>query len=133
MRETATRMLAGITHSLEITATPGFQKVPPDFRRHFLMAFKEILHNAVRHAHATHIRVNAQLEAARWLVRVSDNGRGFEVAEATSGSGLKNTRLRLEQIRGAFRIETAPGRGSTICAGPWIDDRILRNSLRSVT
>ncbi len=114
MRETAARLLADLPHELRITAAAGSQKVPPDFRRNMLMVFKEVLHNLVRHAHAGRAEVEARLETDRWSIAVRDDGRGFDPADKNSGSGLKNARLRLEQMQGVFRIESAPGRGTLV-------------------
>ena len=89
------------------------------------LAFKEALHNVVKHAAANEVRVELKLEAAQLALRVADDGRGFDPAgsggSATAGAGriargngLANMRRRLAEIGGTCEIRSEPGRGTTV-------------------
>ena len=54
------------------------------------------------------------------IVSVSDDGVGFDGAEAAAGQGLKNMRLRAKTIDGGFNLRSIPGRGphSRSCCAP---------------
>lgn len=84
-------------------------------------AVQELLANAVRHAHATHIQVNLDLQNDTAVVVVEDNGSGFDVSEAMapgrkqrSGVGLTALRERVEMLGGEVAFDSAVGRGTRI-------------------
>lgn len=84
--------------------------------RHALyLVIKEALHNAVKHAGATEVRLGLAVEQSRLRLTVADDGRGF-VPEQTApgGNGLSNMRQRTERIGGSFELTSAPGRGTRI-------------------
>jgi signal transduction histidine kinase len=58
-----------------------------------------------------------QLDGREFQVSIADHGCGFDPARpaaATGGNGLANMRERLANIGGECRIESAPGRGTTV-------------------
>lgn len=79
---------------------------------------QEALTNIARHAEATRVAIRLVFEEAGVAVTVEDNGRGFDLAEATSsrerGLGLFGMRERVELVGGTFNIATAPGAGTSI-------------------
>jgi signal transduction histidine kinase len=73
----------------------------------------EALHNAVRHAHATHIGVRLTATG----VVVSDDGVGFEPDQAELRSrhlGLTSMEERARELGGRLEIRSAPGAGTTV-------------------
>ncbi len=74
----------------------------------------EALNNELKHAQATRVELLFDVSNGRLLVTIRDNGRGFNLAELSSGLGLENMRSRTAQIKGKLDIETAIGKGTTI-------------------
>jgi signal transduction histidine kinase len=77
---------------------------------------REAVTNATRHGHATHISIQFS-ESEPWVLRVSDDGIGFDptaVATQSSGFGLVSMRERAEALGAAFSIESEVGRGTTV-------------------
>ncbi|BDB57152.1 tetratricopeptide repeat-containing sensor histidine kinase [Flavobacterium ammonificans] len=76
---------------------------------------QEALSNVVKYAAATdcHITIG-QADASSLLLTVSDTGKGFDLATASSGIGLKNMRDRARLVKADFRIESAVGQGTRI-------------------
>jgi signal transduction histidine kinase len=90
---------------------------PLDSRtRHSLfLAFKEALVNVVKHAGATEVRLGVGVEGSTFLLRISDNGRGFAGDVDQPGmDGLRNMHERLRQLGGECRIESRAGQGTTV-------------------
>ena len=54
-----------------------------EVRHNLFLAFKEALHNVVKHAAATEVRVELKLEQSKLMLLVADNGCGF-VADGKS-------------------------------------------------
>ena len=50
----------------------------------------------------------------RRVVRVRDDGTGFEGGEKPAGQGLKNMRRRAESIEGGFSLTSRPGLGTAL-------------------
>jgi nitrate/nitrite-specific signal transduction histidine kinase len=79
---------------------------------------QEALTNVRKHAEATAVAVTLEVEGDRLLVRITDDGRGFDVAAVQEAAGarfgLETMRERAEGIGGTLDIASAPGRGTTI-------------------
>lgn len=76
---------------------------------------QEALTNALKHASATAVEVNLSEADGELVVRVADDGKGFEVANRTAGFGLLGMHERVESVGGALHVESGRG-GSTITA-----------------
>lgn len=79
-----------------------------------LRAAQESLTNVRKHAEARHVAVHLAGAGDRVSVTVTDDGRGFDPGEASGGYGLDAMRARVEQVSGTLRIDSIPGRGSTV-------------------
>lgn len=86
----------------------------PDEQIEIFRIVQEGLANVRRHAGAQRARVTIGRRSGRRVVRVEDDGRGFECDEPGSGQGLQNIRRRAGAIEGGFRLLTAPGRGTAL-------------------
>jgi signal transduction histidine kinase len=78
----------------------------------------EAISNAVRHAGATKLSIWLGRAGQNMVVRISDNGCGFEPAWAEptrdGGFGLWSMRERVEALGGQLELTSAPGDGTTI-------------------
>ncbi|MEV6416775.1 sensor histidine kinase [Kribbella sp. NPDC051718] len=84
-------------------------------QRHALVRVaREAVLNAVRHGQAERIRVRLGRDDEGRLLEVADDGTGFEPGRRTTGFGLISMRERAEALPGVFRIESEPGRGTTV-------------------
>lgn len=61
---------------------------------------RELVSNALGHAHASHIQVQLQLNDNTLVLRVSDNGRGRAPDTWSHGLGLGGIRKRVKQLGG---------------------------------
>lgn len=83
---------------------------------------QEALNNVASHANANRVTVNIVQEVdkesgANFLVlRVEDDGAGFDSREARAGIGLVGMRERVIALGGEFSIEGTPGQGTKIMA-----------------
>lgn len=85
--------------------------VGPTCRHELVSTLRELLSNVVHHAHATRATVSASVRNGELLLRVQDNGRGFD-ASAPRGDGLNNLTARAELLHGSFTLEPADEGGS---------------------
>lgn len=78
---------------------------------------RELLLNVVKHAHTQQAQVSAHQEQGQLVVTVTDQGRGFLMAEVEtngSGYGLPSIRERVALHGGNVQINTAPGEGTAV-------------------
>lgn len=73
----------------------------------------EALANAIRHAGARQCTVTIGCDAGYLEIEVSDDGRGFG-ADVATGVGLRSIHDRAEEVGGLTRVNSEPGRGTTV-------------------
>ncbi len=92
--------------------------ITAEMRHNVFLAFKEALHNIVKHSGASEVFVSLATGEAGFHLTIRDNGKGFDPALVTSrpgrGNGLKNMRQRLEKIGGRCELQSDPGTGTGI-------------------
>jgi len=86
----------------------------PDEEIEVFRIVQEGLANARKHAGARSAEVSIAYRGGRRVVRVRDDGTGFENDGVGAGQGLRNMRLRAASIDGVFSLVSAPGRGTAI-------------------
>jgi two-component system, NarL family, sensor kinase len=80
---------------------------------------QEALQNVVKHAQATQAEVELRCDAASALLRVTDDGRGFDTGAPPGGEasyGLRSMTERAEVIGGRLTVTSRPGIGTTVTA-----------------
>ena len=86
----------------------------PDEQIEVFRIVQEGLANVRKHAGAQRAEVWIGQRLGRRIVSVSDDGVGFDGADAAAGQGLKNMRLRAKTIDGGFALRSRPGRGTAL-------------------
>ena len=82
----------------------------PDEQIEIFRIVQEGLANVRRHAGARRATVLIGLRDGQRVVRIVDDGKGFEEEADAPGQGLRNMRARATAIGGAFQLAVAPGR-----------------------
>jgi signal transduction histidine kinase len=81
---------------------------------------EEALGNARKYSQASMVEVRLWQEDELFVARIQDDGIGFDIQSVNAnyssrGSlGMVNMRERAERIDGSLKVESAPGRGTTI-------------------
>ncbi|GAA2900145.1 sensor histidine kinase [Enterococcus pseudoavium] len=76
---------------------------------------QELLSNTLRHAKANELEVYLKIIGQNILLRVIDDGVGFEAKDEHAGSyGLRNIRERIAGIGGSTKIISFKGQGTSI-------------------
>jgi signal transduction histidine kinase/streptogramin lyase len=108
--------LTAIRSRLDVSAEIPPRVLTPDERSNLFLTAKEAMNNVIKHSRATEVWLRIKMDGGTFSLAIEDNGRGFDPDEATrSGrNGLINMCSRIEELKGAFRIESAPGRGTAV-------------------
>jgi signal transduction histidine kinase len=89
-------------------------RLPPSVEVAAYYVVAEALSNAAKHAHASVVRLRAEVEDGRLCLTVGDDGVGG--ANPAHGSGLIGLTDRVEALGGAMTVTSHPGAGTTIHA-----------------
>ena len=94
----------------------GSENLPPGVRQELYQVAQEALNNTLKHARAQGVRVLLDFRESQVSLEVSDDGRGFALEETdrSGGLGLRGMRERVQGIGGVLRIDSSPGRGTTV-------------------
>jgi signal transduction histidine kinase len=108
--------------AIQVESNSDADDLPPELAIAAFRIVQESIHNALRHARASSIAVAMRHDLRRLSLSVTDDGRGFDVAEAmrraTSGRhlGLLGMRERVESLGGTLKVDSGAGRGTTVHA-----------------
>jgi len=98
------------------------QALPEQVRLALFRIYQAALTNVSRHAQASRVRIQFRLDEKQAVLRVRDNGKGFElpgrwIQLARQGHlGLVGARERAKEIGGNLKVTSRPGKGTTIQA-----------------
>lgn len=85
----------------------------PQIKIQLLRVMQELVTNIIKHAHATHVQVHLRHTHKKLILRVNDNGRGFDPAQLKAGIGLQSLELRMQYLNATHRIKPVNGKGTT--------------------
>jgi NarL family two-component system sensor histidine kinase YdfH len=112
---------AEISRFSEATGTPcdfSLRSVPilPDpIKEAVIRSVEEALTNITKHARAGNAAVNISVEDGRLVVRIQDDGQGFDPTAVPEGHyGLVGIRERMRLVNGSCDIHSGDGSGTTL-------------------
>lgn len=103
-----------VTFNQQITDDARSYKLGQEERRNLYMIMKESINNSLKYAQASQVQIEVTLKKGKPLIKISDNGQGFETMKTTEGNGLKNMSRRAIEIKYQLHIHAAPGNGTLI-------------------
>jgi signal transduction histidine kinase len=103
---------------LETTSVGAPRQYSAKIENALLRISQEAVTNAVRHSNASQIRVGLQFDHEGLVLRIHDDGCGFDVPDtiaATNGHfGLISMQERAEDIEARFSIVSVKGEGTDV-------------------
>ena len=104
---------SGLEIGLKVRLT---SKLPQHLSESLYRIAQEALNNIVKHAHASQVTVHLIQSGKTLLLRIEDDGCGFNVEEARAagGVGFKSMQERAEAIKGDLSLTSHPGEGTII-------------------
>jgi signal transduction histidine kinase len=106
---------------VHLKAFAGVEQLNSDQRTILYRVAQEALTNVSRHAQANRVEIDIQKQAGGVSMKISDNGKSFQVEKTLNTKGRKRLGLlgmkeRLDMVGGRFDIESVPGKGTTVTA-----------------
>ena len=84
-----------------------------------VLSLQPLVENAIRHGELRdkqdgYILLSSEKTDSAIVIKVTDNGKGFDVNTARKGVGIENTRKRFELIKADMQITSEPDSGTTV-------------------
>jgi len=73
-----------------------------------------VINNIIKHAAAGKISFEAQRQNDQLIIRIQDNGKGFDSRAISDGAGLRNLETRAKIINATLGIDSEPGKGTLV-------------------
>jgi signal transduction histidine kinase len=115
---------AGVRCRLALPADLPALTLGGQVRHNLYLGVKEAVHNAIKHAQASEVRLQLAVNADSFTLTITDDGRGFAPAarsvppqssgRISSGNGLRNLTDHLAAIGGVCVIDSRPGTGTKV-------------------
>lgn len=114
VRNAAQRAIEAAGLEPEVVVQDVDAQVPREGWLPIFRVLQEALSNALRHAEASGITVALRREEERVVLRVEDDGGGFDPAEVEEGLGWVSMRERARLIDATLTIEASVGGGTRV-------------------
>lgn len=88
--------------------------ITADQRKNLFLIFKETVNNAAKYSEASRVQINLYRQNQVLVMRVEDNGKGFDEQAVKTGNGLRNLRERAREIKGELTLKSSLGEGTEI-------------------
>lgn len=89
-------------------------RLSPEAAAEMLCIAREATSNSLRHAQAREIRLELRPDGAQALLRLADDGQGFDPQRDGQGQGLHNIAERVAGLGGRLIIQSRPGGGTAV-------------------
>jgi len=105
---------ARLTTSIQTSCeTPISLYLSPEQINHLVAFTREAISNAIRHAQTPRIELQILCKEKKFSLIIRDFGRGLVLGTQT-GYGMRNMRDRARLLEAEMRIDSTPGKGTTI-------------------
>jgi two-component sensor histidine kinase len=132
MRRFATDLLGSQNIGLQFRSAVADHdlRIGANMRRQIYLIFKEAIHNIARHSGASMVEVEFDRVEDSVVLRLSDNGKGFDPTSENGGQGLPSMRKRAAALGTQVELQSAPGQGATLRMTVRLESRKTLSVLR---
>ncbi|MBE9031242.1 sensor histidine kinase [filamentous cyanobacterium LEGE 11480] len=110
-------LLEDFTRSTGIQPTTqfhGLAQIKDDEAMALYRIIQEALTNIAKYAQATAVSIRLEHAAPQTILKIKDDGRGFDQQQNRSGFGLQGMQERTNAIGGRYNLRSAVGQGTQI-------------------
>jgi len=104
--------------SFEVMARGRVRPLPDTLEENLLRIAQEAMTNVIKHSQATRAQIELDYGPQNILLRIRDNGCGFEKEEPAAGNnghfGLLGISERAKRLGAELKIQSAPGQGTLL-------------------
>jgi signal transduction histidine kinase len=100
----------------DIRLTEADEAIPKDIAITLFRIVQEGLNNIIRHAQATHVTLEFNVNPGNYALTLQDDGKGFDLngVQGHWRHGIMGMQHRVRALGGRFLLESTPGHGTTL-------------------
>ena len=98
---------------VDVSAESVADDLPEAHKTCVYRVVQEALHNCAQHSGARSVRLTMVQDERQIQLDIQDDGKGFD-SRSVRGMGLLGMEERITHLGGAFRVDSQPGRGTTL-------------------
>lgn len=83
-------------------------------RKNLFLIFKEAINNVAKYSGATRVEILLNQQSNSLLLKIKDNGRGFDEQKVKAGNGLRNQRERATEINAKLTVKSTEDQGTEV-------------------
>lgn len=102
-------LLKEVNTTFDIKGIDESHKILLKYRQNIFYIFKEAINNIMKHSNATSVRIVIHKSPHTFEMEIAENGNGFDLKDVRYGNGLRNMKMRAENIGGILDILTETG------------------------
>lgn len=102
------KFIVNLDHSI------SWEKISNTVKINLYRIIQEILQNTNKYAEALHVKVDLKKEEDHLVLKISDDGKGFNLKTAKKGIGLQNILFRANECEGVVDIKSAKQQGTIV-------------------
>lgn len=110
MRDFAGSVLSAsnIDYSFETAGLDTEKQLPIEVRQNLYLIFKEAVNNVAKHSNAVVAQIRIE-NHGRFVMRIQDNGAGFNQSGRHDGNGMRNMQMRARKLGGQLSYRNGNG------------------------
>jgi signal transduction histidine kinase len=118
LRASSKQLINGADLSFEVTTKGRVRPLPDTLEENLLRIAQEAMTNVIKHAQATTAGIELDYGAKNVVLRIKDNGRGFDRIRSKGPEeghfGLLGMSERAKRLGAALTIQSEPGAGTLV-------------------
>jgi len=83
-------------------------------RHDFFLIYKEAINNLAKYSFADFVNISVKKEKNKLVLKIEDNGKGFDIDTVKQGNGLTSMHERARKIRARLNVNSAVNQGTII-------------------
>lgn len=122
IRQYAEMHLSPLGIKVSVESRGNDESLPSEVELGLFRIAQGAIGNIAKHSQAKNATIALECKANEFLLRISDDGKGFDVSELTEidesgrGRGLFSMKERVDLLGGTCSVESQPGQGTTVLA-----------------
>lgn len=89
-------------------------KLNMESRRDLFLIFKEAVNNIAKYSNSNHVTIYIKYVQKRLMLKIKDNGIGFDINAADNGNGISNMKKRAAMMNGRIKWYSDKDRGTYV-------------------
>jgi two-component system, NarL family, sensor histidine kinase UhpB len=83
-------------------------------KRNAFLIYKEAVNNAVKYSACSEMKISFEMNGKKSVLKITDNGKGFNTSSAAVGNGLGNMNKRALELSGSLTIDSSSEAGTCV-------------------